>query len=144
MLKNFLKKTIQKKFNEFSLDFFQEIIEDLQDTKTQRTFNFFLSFQDIDLETYVLFSPEKLIDDYLNHICDYYNNAESLMVSLASEKFYIYASLVVPDYTKQTLFTLRSELKDLINEEKEMFIAGAVEVIKVTLANTDFEYEEVH
>jgi hypothetical protein len=144
MLKNFLKKTIQKKFNEFSLDFFQEIIEDLHDTKNQRTFDFFLSFQDIDLETYVLFSPEKLIDDYLNHICDYYNNAQSQMIALASEKHYIYTSLLVPDYTKRTLFTLRSQLQDLVNEEKEMFIATAVELIKVTMSNIDFEYEEIH
>ena len=144
MITNLLKNKVQKKFNNFSINYLEEVLFDLEEDEKYRTFDYFLEAQGIDLESYISFSPEKLIDDYLKHIDVFFKNAELSLISITSEKHYLYLSLFMPLYTKKTLFTLIENLKDEIDLEKELKISLAVQIIKNAMSEMDFDFEDIH
>ena len=144
MIINLLKNKVQKKFNNFSINYLEKVLSNLEEEEKYRTFEHFLEVQGIELESYISFSPEKLIDDYLQHIDVYFKNAELSLISITSEKRYLYLSLLMPLYTKKTLFTLIENLKDEIDFEKEMKVSLAVQIIKNVMSEMDFDFEDIH
>jgi|13_taG_2_1085334.scaffolds.fasta_scaffold00788_25 hypothetical protein len=144
MIKNLLKKKIEEKFNAFCIDYLEKVLFHLDEDQSFRTFQHFLEMQGIELDDYISFSPEKLIDDYIKHIDVFFKNAELSLISITSEKLYAFLSLIKPLYTKRILFKLIENLKDEIDIEKEIKVSLAIQLIKNTIVEMNFEEENIH
>lgn len=121
-------------------------VQTFKDTKKYRTFEYFLTSKEINLETYIVFSPEKLIQDYIHYINLHYHEAEDELILLSAEPFYIYTSILLINFPKKVLLKYRTELKNIINEERNQLIFKAIEQIQKVIEdfNLDITEEEVH
>jgi len=121
-------------------------VQTFKDTKKYRTFEYFLNSKQINLETYIVFSPEKLIQDYIHYINLHYHEAEDELILLSAEPFYIYTSILLINFPKKVLLKYRTELKNIINEERNQLIFKAIEQIQKVIEdfNLDITEEEVH
>lgn len=135
--KNFLKKASLYNFG---------AIQTFKDTKKYRTFEYFLTSKNVEFKTYVIFSPEKLIQDYIHYINLHYHEAEDELILLSAEPFYIYTSIFLINFPKKTLLKFRTQLKTIINQEREQLIFLAIQKIQQVIEdfNLDITEEQVH
>lgn len=143
MLKK-LHKKLKNNYIKKSHEYYMDIISSLEDTKKERNFSVFLNESGFDLETYISFSPQKLIEDYYDYISPFYKTAERDFLLLTSEPFHIFASIVSCNQTKVTLLYLNELINAYIQKDKEDLIKEASEIINQTMINMSFEDEDIH
>lgn len=143
MLKK-LHKKIKDNYIKKSHEYYMDIICSLDDTKKERDFFVFLNESGFDLETYISFSPQKLIEDYYDYISPFYKTAERDFLLLTSEPFHIFTSIVSCNQTKVTLLYLNELINAHIQKDKEDLIYKASEIINKKMTNMSFEDESMH
>ena len=141
---NKLVHKFRKKYVTVTHAYYQEILSSLDDTSSEREFEYFLEEKNIDLELYVLFSPEKLLQDYFNFIDPFFKTAKTDLLLISSENIHIFASITFPNQAKTTFLYLNQLLDAKILEEKEQLMLYASITINNILAANPPQIEEVH
>jgi hypothetical protein len=143
MLKIILNKTKRNFLRKSSLHF-QKSAQTLSDTKIERSLPYFLELKSISLDTYMLFSPDKFVEDYIDYLNLHYKEAEEDFICITFERFYIVSLLLFPKLAKKTLLTLKARLANLIKEDREMFLTIALKIAQEEYENLEFKIEKVH
>lgn len=143
MLKRLINK-FKKKYVNTTHAYYRDILSSLEDTSRERQFEYFLEDKEIDLELYVSFSPEKLLQDYFDYIDPFFKTAKRDLLLISSENIHICASVISPNQAKTTFLYLNQLLDTKILEEKEELMLYASVTINNVLASNPPQMEEVH
>lgn len=143
MLKIILNKTKRSFLRKCSLHF-QKSVQTLSDTKLQRSLPYFLEIKEISLDTYMLFSPDKFVEDYIDYLNLHYKEAEEDFICITFERFYIICSILFPKLTKNTFLKLKSRLTNMIQEDREMFLTIALKLAQEEYEKLEIKIEKVH
>lgn len=143
MLNKIINK-FKRKYVDTTHAYYQNVLSSLVDTSQERKFEYFLEDNDIDLELYVSYSPEKLLQDYFNYIDPFYKTAKTDLLLISSENIHIFASVILPAQAKTTFIYLNHLLDTKILEEKEELMLYASVTINNVLASNPPQEEEIH
>ena len=134
MLTN-IKNKFKKEYMRQTHLYYQEIIASLQDTSKERSFSYYIEENQIDLETYVSFSPENLLEEYFQYIDPFFKTAKDDLLLMTGERIHLIASIFIPSQTQSTYLYLNRLLDEKIIQEKEALMIEASVVINNILAS---------
>lgn len=143
MLKRLINK-FKKQYVNTTHAYYRDVLSSLEDTSKERQFEYFLEDKEIDLELYVSFSPEKLLQDYFDYIDPFFKTAKKDLLLISSECIHICALIISPNQAKTTFLYLNQLLDAQILKEKEELMICASVTINNILASNPQQIEKVH
>jgi|SaaInlLV_10m_DNA_4_1040232.scaffolds.fasta_scaffold11855_4 hypothetical protein len=145
MFKDFINKKLETFFIKKCDDYMYHLFTSLRRCTNGRSFGVFLRQSQIDLNSYLDFSPEKCLQDYLDFLNREYLSSRNEMLNISIEKFYSGYAFFYPELASLQLIHCSELLEDFILNDSNLLIRDAHQKVNKHLSSQDgYIVERVH